>query len=56
MRDAQVKLDMWRRYWNQERLHLRLDYVPPDEFAAKWVELPEAKTENDLRSLALTGS
>jgi putative transposase len=56
VREAQVRLDMWRHYWNQERLHSSLGYVPPDEFAARWVESGERKTENALRSLALIGS
>lgn len=56
VREAQVRLEVWRRYWNEERLHSSLAYVPPDEFAAKWVESVETKTENVLRSLALTGS
>ena len=56
MREAQVRLEVWRRYWNEERLHSSLGYVPPDEFAARWVELTDGKTENALRSLALTGS
>jgi putative transposase len=53
---AQVRLDMWRRYWNQQRLHSSLGHVPPDEFEARWVESPERNTENVLRSLELTGS
>lgn len=56
VREAQVRLDAWRRYWNEERLHSSLGYVPPDEFAAGWVELPDGNTEFALRALALTGS
>jgi len=54
--EAQVRLDVWRRYWNEERLHSSLKYVPPDEFASAWVELPDGKTEFALRPLALSGS
>ena len=56
VREAQVRLDVWRRYWNEERLHSSLGYVPPDEFAAKWVESADEKTKNVSRSLALIGS
>jgi len=35
VRQAQVLLDSWRHYWNKQRLHSSLGYVPPDEFAAK---------------------
>jgi transposase InsO family protein len=56
VREAQVRLEVWRRYWNEERLHSSLGYVPPDEFAARWVESSDGTTENMLRSLELTGS
>lgn len=55
VRQAQVLLDGWRRYWNQERLHSSLGYVPPDEVADNWRTAVE-KTENTKKSLALTGS
>lgn len=32
--DAQVRLGVWRRYWNEERLHSSLGYRTPAEFAA----------------------
>lgn len=32
--DAQVKLAIWRRYYNHERLHSSLRYKTPVEFAA----------------------
>lgn len=38
VRQAQVLLDGWRRYWNERRLHSSLGYVPPNEFAAQCVE------------------
>ena len=34
--DAQVRLGVWRRYWNEERLHSSLKYRTPAEFAARW--------------------
>jgi putative transposase len=36
--EAQVRLRVWRRYWNEERLHSSLGYVTPAEFAAGWAE------------------
>jgi putative transposase len=34
-REAAVVVEAWRRYYNQERLHSSLRYVPPDEFEHK---------------------
>jgi transposase InsO family protein len=34
--EAQVRLGVWRRYWNEERLHSSLGYQTPAEFAAGW--------------------
>ena len=33
---AQVRLDTWRRDWNEERLHSSLGYLTPNDFAARW--------------------
>ena len=33
-REAQVRLNGWRRYFNEERLHSSLGYQTPNEFAA----------------------
>lgn len=49
--EATVRLGLWRRYYNEERLHSGLGYRTPAEFAAGWVEgvdgsaarTPEAK-------------
>jgi putative transposase len=55
VRQAQVLLDGWRRYWNEERLHSSLGYVPPDEFANNW-RTTAKKTENTVKSLEPIGS
>jgi putative transposase len=34
--DGQVRLSLFRRYWNEERLHSSLGYRTPNEFAAAW--------------------
>jgi putative transposase len=36
VREAAVVVEEWRKYYNQERLHSSLDYVPPDEFERNW--------------------
>ena len=36
--DAQVRLALWRRYYNEERLHSRIGYQTPSAFAARWQE------------------
>ena len=46
--EAQVRLDTWRRDYNQERLHSSLDYVTPNEFAAGWH--PEAVNESKTKA------
>ena len=41
VRDAQVGLEGWRRYFNEERLHSSLGYRTPCEFAALWATWKE---------------
>ena len=56
VRQAQVLLESWRRSGNEQRLHSSLGYVPPNEFAAPWVEEANEKTETEMKSQANTGS
>jgi putative transposase len=43
--DAQVRLGLWRRYYNEERLHSRIGYQTPRAFAARWRELSKETVE-----------
>jgi len=36
VREAAVVVEAWRKYYNQERLHSSLDYVPPEQFERQW--------------------
>ena len=36
--DAKTRLGLWRRYYNEERLHSRIGYLTPRQFAARWRE------------------
>jgi len=40
-KDAQVRLEGWRRYFNEERLHSSLGYRTPCELAALWATWKE---------------
>jgi putative transposase len=39
VKEAQVRLNGWRRYFNEERLHSSLGYVTPVQFAASFAAL-----------------
>jgi putative transposase len=49
--EAQVRLDTWRKDYNEERLHSSLGYVTPQEFAARWA----AKAVNKSKTKAVSG-
>jgi transposase InsO family protein len=51
--EAQVRLGLWRRYWNQERLHSSLEYQTPSEFAACWAAVG---MKNKAETKALAGT
>lgn len=38
VREARVRLGIWRRDYNEERLHSSLGYVTPREFTGRWAE------------------
>jgi putative transposase len=39
LKDARRKIEAWRMDYNQERPHSSLDYLPPEEFAARQLEM-----------------
>jgi transposase InsO family protein len=43
--EAQVRLGLWRRYYNEERLHSRIGYQAPHAFAARWRESSKEAVE-----------
>ncbi len=51
--EAQVRLGLWRRYWNEERLHSSLGYQTPEEFAARWAA---DGMKNKVETKALAGT
>ena len=52
VREAQVRLDVWRRDWNTQRLHSSLAYLTPHEFAACW----DKNVLNESNTKAAIGS
>ena len=49
--EAQVRLSLWRRYYNEQRLHSSLQYQTPAEFAAGWAAAEEAKNQAETKAL-----
>jgi putative transposase len=52
VKDAQVRLEDWRRYFNEERLHSSLGYVTPVQFAASFAAF-EADEKRGARAEGL---
>jgi transposase InsO family protein len=50
-REAQVRLNAWRRDWNTQRLHSSLGYLTPQEYAARW----DQGVVNGSKTQATTG-
>ena len=51
VQDAQTRLELWRRDWNEERLHSSLGYLTPQEFAVRWA----ASTTQEAETQATSG-
>lgn len=47
VREAAVVVEAWRKYYNGERLHSSLNYVPPDEFEQKWHLTSQCQTRQN---------
>ena len=48
LQDARLKLGIYRRYYNEQRPHSALGYIPPSRFAAEAAELRRATPSSAL--------
>jgi transposase InsO family protein len=53
--DAKTRLGIWRRYYNEERLHSRIGYQTPRQFAASWGESSRKSAETKESIGAMQG-
>ena len=57
VREAKVKTETWRVWYNRERPHSSLGYQTPDEFAAKWrVENQAENQQKEAETNTPTGT
>jgi transposase InsO family protein len=54
--DAQVRLSVWRRYYNEERLHSRIGYQTPRAFAAGWWESSSESGKKTVETKGFVGT
>ena len=48
VKDAQVRAELWRKWYNEGRPHSRLGYQTPDEFAAQCEPNKQADAETNI--------
>lgn len=56
LKDAQVRVEMWRSWYNTERPHSSLGYKTPGEFAERWKEDSRASGQKVAETNATTGT
>jgi hypothetical protein len=54
--DAQVRLAIWRRYYNEERLHSSIGYRTPKEFAASWLQASRESSKEAAKTKEFVGT
>ena len=47
LQDARTKIDAWRRFYNEARLHRPQEWLMPNEFALKKGFKPVLQTNNE---------